>query len=211
MGKGLFIVLDGIDGSGKTVQAGKLAEWVFNHYKPVFTIVLTKEYTGSKFGKEIHERLFKTADDSSTQKERMLELFVLDREDHVDHIIAPMLEQGALIICDRYKYATIAYQTAQGVLSSHAIKENEGFPIPDLVLIFNIPVEESVSRMEKAGKPLAKFEKRAFLERVKNEFAQLPQKLPKENIVFINANQTIESVHRDVVAQVKPFIENMVK
>lgn len=211
MGKGLFIVLDGIDGCGKSSQATALAEWIFATYKKVPTVILTREPTQSKFGKELRERLAQSSDDPSAQKERILELFVLDREDHVDNVIAPMLEQGCVVVCDRYKHSTIAYQTAQGVLSSHVIKENHGFPIPDLTLLFNVPVEVSIARMEKEGRKLDKFEKASFLEKVKNEYAQLPQKFTGEKIVFINGNQEKEKVHADVVNQVKPLVEQFLK
>ncbi|MEK6970919.1 MAG: dTMP kinase [archaeon] len=208
--KGLFIVTEGIDGSGKTTQAGLLAEWVFNSHKGVNTILLTHEPSDTKYTKEIYQRLH-SGDPHQTPKERMLELYVLDREEHVNEVIAPALAKGQFVICDRYKYSTIAYQSAQGILTSHAISENAGFPIPDLVLFFNVNPEASVERMKKLGKPVDVFEKIGFLEKVKSQYLKLPQLLPNEKIHSINANQSIELVHEDVKKAVKPLIEQWLK
>ncbi len=210
--KGLFIAFEGIDGCGKTTQASKLVDWIFSNYKKVDSIVLTREPSQSKFTQEIHTRLsLANADDGSNTKERMLELFVLDREEHVNKIITPNLSQKAIVICDRYKYSTIAYQSAQGIPIAHVIDENDSFPIPDLTLIFNASVENCVSRMEKSGKELDKFEKSAFLEKVRGQYVKLPSLLPKENFHVINANQSLDQIHADVVKVVKPLVELMLK
>ncbi|MEK6902977.1 MAG: dTMP kinase [archaeon] len=210
--KGLFIAFEGIDGSGKTVQVHKLTEWIFAHYRRVDTIVVTHEPTDSKFTKEIHERAsLKNTDDRSMPKERLLELFVLDRSEHVDNIIIPNLEKKAVVLCDRYKYSTIAYQSAQGVPIAHAISENEEFPTPDLTFIFNVSAEKAVERLQKQGKELDKFIKIPFLEKVKEQYLKLPGLLPKEKIQIINANQTIEQIHDDVKRAVKPLLDEIVK
>lgn len=210
--KGLFIALEGIDGCGKSTQASKLVEWIFSNYKQVDSIVLTREPSQSKFTREIYERLSaKNVDEGSNTKERMLELFVLDREEHVNRIIAPNLNQKAVVICDRYKYSTIAYQSAQGIPLAHAIDENDSFPIPDITLIFNVNVETCIARMQQSGKEMDKFEKTSFLEKVREQYIKLPSLLTRENFHVINANQSIEQIYTDVVKAVKPYIEMMLK
>lgn len=210
--KGLFIAFEGIDGSGLTTQASKLVDWIFSTYKKVDTVVLTREPSQSKFTKEIHDRLsVKNADSNAVSKERMLELFVLDREEHVNNTITPALNQKSIVICDRYKYSTIAYQSAQGVPVAHAIDENDSFPIPDITLIFNASIETCISRLQQSGKELDAFEKGVFLEKVRGQYVKLPSLLPKEKFHVINANQSIEQIHADVVKAVKPFVELMVK
>jgi dTMP kinase len=210
--RGLFIVVEGIDGCGKSTQAMMLASWIFSEFKGVDSVTLTHEPTNSKFGKNIYARLQnKSSDESQTAKERMLELYVLDREQHVDTLIAPILAKKGLVICDRYKYSTIAYQSAQGVPMQHTIDENVGFPVPDVTLVFNINPETCVARMEKAGKNLDKFEKIAFLEKVKEQYLRLPTLLPNEKIQIINANQSIEQIHADVAKAVKPLLDAFVK
>ena len=210
--KGLFIAFEGIDGCGKSTQASMLVDWIFSTYKGVDSIVLTREPSQSKFTKEIHDRLsVKNTDASSNSKERMLELFVLDREEHVNKIITPNLLQKAVVICDRYKYSTIAYQSAQGISVSLAIDENDSFPIPDLTLIFNANVDTCVERMQKSRPELDKFEKGAFLEKVRAQYVKLPSLLPKEKFHVINANQPVDVVHADVVKVIQPLIEHVLK
>ncbi len=212
MEKGLFIVTEGIDGCGKSSQAMKLADWIFSNYKKINTILLTHEPTRSKHGVEIYRRLQEgNKDSSAVVKERMLELYVLDREEHVNEVIAPALEKRMVVICDRYKYSTIAYQSAQGVSNSHVIEVNAGFPVPDITLIFNATVENCISRMEKSGKKMDKFEKASFLEKVKDQYVKLPTLLPNERIHMINANQSIDQIHADVIKAVKPFVEALAK
>lgn len=210
--KGLFIALEGIGGCGKTTQAGKLVEWLFSTYKPMDSIVLTREPSQSKFTHEIYQRLnTSTSDPGSNTKERLLELFVLDREEHVNKIINPNLSQKAVVICDRYKYSTIAYQSAQGVPIAHVIDENDSFPIPDLTIIFNANVESCISRLEKSGKKMDAFENASFLEKVRGQYIKLPSLLSREKFHVINANQSIDLVHADVVKAVKPLVELMLK
>lgn len=210
--KGLFIAFEGIDGCGKTTQASKLTEWIFSRYHAVDSLILTREPSQSKFTKEIHERLsVKNTDSGSNTKERMLELHVLDRREHVNNIITPNLNQKAIVICDRYKYSTIAYQSAQGIPIAHVIDENDEFPIPDITLIFNAHVESCMLRMEKSGKELNKFEKSSFLEKVKEQYIKIPSLLPKEKFHVINANQSVEQIHADVIKVVKPLVELMLK
>ncbi len=210
MATGLFIVLEGIDGSGKTVQALKLSEWVFSNYKGVDSVLLTREPTHSKFGMELRQRLPST-DNPESSKERFQELFTLDREEHVDSIIAPALEKKSIVIGDRYKYSTIAYQSAQGVSTQRIIDDNAGFPIPAITLILNLPVDVGLARTQQRGKPLEIFEKKDFLEKVKALYAKMPQLLPKEKITLINANQSVEHVHADVVNAVKPMLDAALK
>ncbi|MBM3281976.1 MAG: dTMP kinase [Candidatus Diapherotrites archaeon] len=210
--KGLFIVFEGIDGCGKTTQVSKLVDWIFSTYKKVDSIVLTREPSQSTFTKEIHERLsLKNSNPAAASKERLLELFVLDREEHVDKIITPSLNKNAVVICDRYKYSTIAYQAAQGIPMAHAIDENDSFPIPDMVLIFNATPETCVERMNKSGKEMDAFEKTAFLEKVRANYIKLPALLPKETFHVINANQSIDQIHLDVIKVIRPLVERLVK
>ncbi|MFH0970760.1 MAG: dTMP kinase [Candidatus Diapherotrites archaeon] len=210
--KGIFIVVEGIDGSGKTTQAQLLTNWIFSNYKTIDTVVLTREPSNTRFTKEIHERLSqKNKETISMLKDRMLELYVLDREEHVDTLIAPLLSQKHVVVCDRYKYSTIAYQSSQGILTSHAIRVNAGFPIPDIVLFFNASPESCVERMEKSGKIMDKFEKKEFLEKVKSQYLQLPHLLPNENILIIDANRPIAEIHADVIKAVKIILDDFVK
>lgn len=211
VGKGLFIVVEGITGSGKSTQAFKLGQWILHQTRKLETVVVTREYTGSEWGQKIHDMIMKKSDDPQADKERLLEWYVLDREHHVNNVIIPSLKAKSIVICDRYKYSTIAYQGAQGLPTSRLVEENEEFPIPDLVLILNASPERAVSRTETSGKEMDKFEKIAFQEKVRDYYARMPSIFPKEKIQIINANQDIEQVHHDILKVVKPLIDEIAR
>ncbi len=205
-------MVDGIDGCGKSTQALRLVEWIFNQHKKIDTIVLTNEPTQSKFGLEIRKYLDSVSEGREIlSKERLLELFTLDRENHVDEIIAPMLEKKAIVICDRYKHSSIVYQSTQGIPVQSIIQKYVGFPIPDITLIFNANIESCIARLDSRGRSLDKFEKKEFLEKAREQYVRLPTLLPKERIQIINANQSIEQVFQDVVKAVKPLLDEIIK
>ena len=204
--KGLFVAFEGIDGCGKSTIAKEIIDWIFFYSKKIDAIVLTREPTSSKFGKQISEKL-KSDNSSEEGKERLLEWFVLDREQHVDNVIVPSLQSKSIVLCDRYKYSTIAYQTAQGIPFQKTVDANDNFPKPDVTLIFNVSSEEAMKRLDNGRNEIDKFEKQEFLEKVRTQYAKLPQLLPKEKFVIINANQTVEQVLEDTKKALKPFID----
>ncbi|QQR92340.1 MAG: dTMP kinase [Candidatus Iainarchaeum archaeon] len=208
--KGLFIVCEGMEGTGKSTQSIKLAQWLFDYSKSIDSVVLTREYTNSRFAQEIRRRL-KEMHNPDENRERLMELYVLDREYHVDNMIVPNLAKNAIVVSDRYKHSTICYQGAQGVATTRLVEENNGFPIPDITIVFNASVDTVMSRLQSRKADEQIFEHREFLEKVKENYARLPQLLPKEKIVFINANQTPEQVHEDVIKAVKPLVDAIIR
>ena len=208
--KGLFIVCEGMEGTGKTTQSIKLAQWLFDYSKSVDTVVLTREYTNSRFAQEIRRRL-KEMHDVQESKERLMELYVLDREYHVDNVIIPNLSRNAIVVSDRYKHSTICYQGAQGVPLSRLVDENNGFPVPDVTLVFNASVDTVMQRLHTRQDTEQIFEHKEFLEKVKANYMQLPQLLPKENIVYINANQPIDAMHQDTIKVIKPLVDKIIR
>jgi dTMP kinase len=106
---GLFIVFEGIDGTGKSTQLHLLAEKL---RQLNYAVVATREPTNGPYGKKIRE-LF--VDRGVVSREEELELFIADRDQHVKETIAPALEDGCVVICDRYYLSTLAYQGANGM------------------------------------------------------------------------------------------------
>lgn len=206
--KGLFVVVEGIDGCGKTTQAVKLLEWIFQNYKSADNIILTREQTRSKYGIEI-SRLLREMKNVEEDREKLLKLFVLDRQHHVEKVISRMYAENVIILCDRYKYSTIAYQGAQGISVTRLVSDNLPFPVPDLVLIFDVSIENSLLRTGARGQTDLFDKKKEFLEKVREGYVKMPATFPNENIQFINANQSIEKIHEDVVRVVKPLIEKI--
>ena len=146
---GMFIVLEGIDGAGKSTQAKMLAKWFENKG---YEVVLTKEPTDTAFGKLIR-RLVLTGgkegiiDGARISKEAEALLFAADRAEHVKKLIEPSLKAGKVVISDRYFYSSLAYQWARGLDLEWLINLNDFDPRADLVILLHLPVKESIKRL----------------------------------------------------------------
>jgi dTMP kinase len=138
----LFIVFEGIDGSGKTTQAKMLADRLAEAGVPV---LLTAEPSDSPAGLAIKSMT------TRLPAEEEARLFTEDRRDHVQHVIKPALKKGCTVVCDRYVYSSVAYQGARGIDAREIISANSEFaPAADITFLLEIPVEEALSRI--AGK-----------------------------------------------------------
>ncbi len=180
---GLFVVLEGIDGAGKSEQARRLAAWLRERGERV---VETREPTNGVWGQRYRAW---ARGDVQAEPEEVLRFFVEDRCEHVARVIGPALEEGAIVVCDRYLASTLAYQAAQGLERDHVAKrmERERFPQPDLALWLRLPVAQALERLGPTAHE--RFERAAFLERVDAEYARL-------DLLEIDASGS-----RDAVAQ----------
>src|SRR5512137_250225 len=123
-GHGLLIVLEGIDGSGKTTQAQALLRRLRRRGRRA---VFFREPTRGRWGREI-KRLAARADSLTPEEE--LKLFVEDRRENVEKNLRPALAAGKVIVLDRYYFSTIAYQGAKGIDTRRIRRMNEAFAIP---------------------------------------------------------------------------------
>jgi len=165
--RGAFIVLEGIDGSGKSEQVRRLAAWLRERGR---IAVETCEPTQGPWGRRVREWL---GGDLEASEREVLEMFVNDRAEHVEQLILPALARGEIVVCDRYQASTRAYQVAQGVdraLVSRLL-DARGFRDPDLTLWLRVPVEVAMLRMGSSA--TERFEKSEFLTRVDAEYARL--------------------------------------
>lgn len=133
-----------------------------------YDAIVLREPTEGKYGSEIR-RLAKLG---TMSPETEAELFILDRREDVALNIRPALDRGRVVIMDRYYLSNVAYQAARGIDREELIKRNEAFaPKPDLVFIFDLPVEEGLSRARNRGGPVElHFENVAYLRGVRGEF-----------------------------------------
>jgi len=200
---GIFIVLEGIDGAGKSTQARLLAKWF---EKRGYDVVLTKEPTDTAFGKLIR-RLVLTGgkegiiDGAKISHEAEALLFAADRAEHVKKLIEPSLKAGKVVISDRYFYSSLAYQWARGLDLDWLINLNKFAIRPDLVILLDLPVKESMKRIN--GRQLkSEFDKIVELQKkVRENYLKLAEMFPEMKIV--NALAPIEDIHNDIVALVE--------
>ena len=168
--KGKFIVIEGIDGSGKTTQINQLAKWLS---KTVFIpknkkLVITREPGGTKLGQSIRSLLLDKSTEINPHSITELLLYAADRAQHINEIILPSLNNGDWVISDRFCGSTLAYQGYGRKLDIKLIKELETIATqgisPDITFLLDIPIEESIKRrisreddrIEKEGKDFLK-------------------------------------------------------
>lgn len=195
---GLLIVFEGTDGTGKSTQLKLLATAL---QEKGFPVVSTREPTEGKYGQQIRA-LYTNRNTISLEEE--LDLFLADRKDHMDRLLAPALKSGKIILCDRYFLSTIAYQGAAGLDPVLILRRNDFAPVPDLALLFHVPIATGVQRItEGRGETLNDFEKEEYLQKVAALFEQMD--LPY--IKRIDAARTIETIHQDVLTLVNALLE----
>lgn len=195
-GKGIFIVIEGIDGSGKSTQSKMLKKYFENKN---FKVFLTQEPTNSAIGKIIKKSI--NSGKKNIGNEAIALLFACDRAEHVKKIRRE-LENGKAVICDRYYYSSLAYQGASG-LSMSWLKEINKFAIkPSIAFYLDISPEEAFKRIKKR-RTRSYFEKLAFLNKVRKIYKQLCRE--SKELLEIDASRSREEVHKEMVKKLRIF------
>lgn len=162
--KGKLIVIEGIDGSGKSTCAKNLTEKLNSiNIKTIYTF----EPTHSHYGAKLREGML--SEDLDAEEELLL--FVKDRKDHIEYMIKPALKEGYFIILDRYFYSSIAYQGAKGIDINLIINMHKDFIIkPDIVFIFHLPIDIALNRIISKRGIADRFENETYLKKVDKIF-----------------------------------------
>lgn len=191
-GKGLLVVFEGIDGTGKSTQAGLLNDRL---KQKGLDVVFSREPTDGVHGRKIRELAMKGRDEASPREE--YGLFLKDREEHVEKLIRPAMRDGRIVILDRYYLSSIAYQGAIGLDPKKIREENEAFcPIPDIVFLFEARPTLGLERIrEKRGQSPDLFEKEDYLERV----ARVYRSMNGSHIHKIDATGEVEAIHETIM------------
>ncbi len=211
MSRGLFITLEGLDGSGKTTQIKRLAAWM---QKRALNPVVTRQPGGTATGDRIRALLL---DSGSTPVAPMTEMALMfaDRAQAIAEIIEPALSAGKVVLCDRFTDSTEAYQGGGRELGSAAVLELHrlicGNLQPDLTLLLLPSLEASLERARRRndrtaaqnGQDETRFEqeKEAFYRRVWQKYREIAVRQP-ERVVLIEGNLTIDEVHEQIVEAV---------
>lgn len=193
----MFIVLEGIDGTGKSTQAKRLAEHFTARGR---TVTLSREPTDGPWGTLLRN----SANTGRLSPEEELETFLKDRRQHVAEKIAPALAAGHVVILDRYYFSTMAYQGARGFDPQEIRRKNEVFaPVPDLLIILDLDVDTAIQRIGTRGDAANEFEQRANLERCRDIFLSLKD---ESFARVISANSSPDDVTKMIItALAHPF------
>lgn len=211
--KGAFIVFEGIDGSGTSTQAARLASRLRASGRPAH---LTHEPSDGPIGVLIRQALRRrfvvpTADGSRAPgMETMALLFAADRMDHLESEIVPRLERGEIVLCDRYLYSSLAYQSATGSRGGEAGAADEAIEwllelnryalAPDLVLLFDLPAGEAGRRRVIRGGDEELFEEDSLQARIAAAYAAIPERLPEVPFESVDASRSVDEVEAEILA-----------
>jgi len=206
--RGLFITLEGGEGTGKTTQIKRLAESLRAMGREVVT---TREPGGTPEAEKIRALLVKRDGGNWTPMAECLLLFA-GRQMHVETLIRPAVERGAIVISDRFADSTRAYQGYGHGLDQKVIEDMNALALgafkPDLTFVFDIPVKEG---LERAGHRLAaedsaedRFEKLdiAFHERMRQGYLEIAKREP-HRCVIVDAARDMDAIAADLLTNTK--------
>lgn len=186
--KGKLIVIEGIDGSGKSTCAKNLTEKLNSiNIKTIYTF----EPTHSHYGAKLREGML--SEDLDAEEELLL--FVKDRKEHIEYMIKPALEEGYFIILDRYFYSSVAYQGAKGIDINRIMNLHKDFIIkPNIVFIFHLPIDIALNRIISKRGIADRFENETYLKKVDKIFHSFNEPF----IYHIDTNKDIKIINDEL-------------
>ena len=199
--KGKFIVIEGIDGCGKTTQIDALSKWLPKSglINKDSKLITTREPGGSLLGKKLRGLILDNNDNNKPSSLAELLLYSADRAEHVSKIISPALKNNDWVISDRFSDSTLAYQGYGRNINLEIIKNIESIvcqgEYPDLTFFLEISPEESILRRKNEIPDRIESEGIRFLEKV-NEGFKLIAKEKKWKV--ISASQNIKTISNQI-------------
>src|SRR5579884_3968634 len=203
MPRGKFITIEGGEGVGKTTQAGLLTAAL---ERAGIAAQSTREPGGSPGGEAIRRLLLAGTGEMWDATSEAL-LLVAARREHVVRTIAPALDRGSWVVCDRFADSTLAYQGYGRGLPLAALRQLHRFAVggfvPDLTVILDLPAEEGLARAAARAAASDRFERldRAFHQRLRQGFLTIARDDPARCVV-VDASPDAPSVHRAVLSAV---------
>ncbi len=204
--RGFFLTFEGLDGSGKSTQLRRLAAALESHGIP---ITVTRQPGGTHIGDRIRSLLL----DSKTERiAPMTELGLMfsDRAQAIAEVIRPALDQGRVVLCDRFTDSTEAYQGGGRQLGSEIVLRMHAAMCagiqPDLTLLLLPDFDRSLKRARRRnsrsaakGKDEGRFEKEdeAFYRRVYDQYRAIAAREP-ERVTVIDGDRSIEDIHLEI-------------
>jgi dTMP kinase len=202
---GRFITFEGVDGSGKSTQLAALAATLTDRGVPVVT---TREPGGTPLGEAVRGVVLDQTFAGMSARAELL-LYLASRAEHVDRVIRPALERGALVVCDRFTEATLAYQAYGRGLALDEVTALTRFAVggvePDLVVLLDVPVEDGLARVRER-RDLNRLDREAvaFHRRVRDGYLALATAAP-HRFTIVDARKSLDEVRRTIWAAVEPL------
>lgn len=203
MKKGLFITIEGSDGSGKSTQIALLKKYLEEKGKVVIT---TREPGGTNIGEKIREVIL---DKNNSEMDSMTEalLYAASRAQHVAEKIIPALERGEIVICDRFIDSSIAYQgfgrglgDCVRIINEYAVQGC----MPDITFLMKVDPSVGKSRIREEDQDRLESEKLEFFQRVYDGYIEIEKIY--DRIVGIDATGTIEEISSEIRSHIDRLI-----
>lgn len=194
-----FIVLEGLDGAGTTTQAAKLQEYFTKLKKDSF---LTREPTDGPIGKLVRDVLAGRSMRYRLAEREMALLFAADRLEH-SRLIESKLLTGSHVVCDRYIFSSMAYQTLDPSISAEWVTQiNLGFAKPHLTLFLSVPVDECLRRIAERNESPSVYEKKDFLETISRNYRRLREYYRDHvgPLVVVEGTLPPDDVHSEIMS-----------
>ncbi len=204
--EGLFITLEGPDGSGKSTITKLIGDYL---EEKGIEYIVTREPGGTDIGEDIRDIILDNKNTKMGPETEAL-LYAASRGQHIHEKILPALEEGKLIICDRFLLSSLAYQGIARGLGVEEVKSINDFALrgikPDKILFFHIDPEVSLKRKTaKLGGDRLEKEGEEFHNRVYNGYMDLVDLYP-ENIKVIDATKTVEEVFDQCIKEIEELL-----
>ena len=193
--RGAFIVIEGLDGSGKTTQARLLVQKLWNSHKAVYTT----EPSRGKIGSFIRE--FCLFEEKRLDSATEALLFAADRIEHIQNEVVPALNKGLLVISDRYLYSSLAYQGSTGLslewieaINKHALK-------PDLAVFIDVAPETVMQRLNRKKSVMETLETQRQVREVYLKF------VANDDMVRIDGDMLVAELSEALYSRVLHFLK----
>lgn len=208
MSDGVFVTLEGVEGSGKSFQLNRICEFLEERSIP---FAATREPGGTELGRQLRRILLQTDGAPRVPVAEVL-LYLADRVQHLNEFILPTLREGKLVLCDRYHDATLAYQgfaRGIGLEKIDSLASLLGIRAPDLTVVLDLDVEEGLRRarqrnLEEESTAMARFEAESieFHRRVREGYLLLAAREPRR-IVVVDASAPPQVVSRSILSALR--------
>ncbi|HVA60704.1 MAG TPA: dTMP kinase [Mycobacteriales bacterium] len=202
--RGVFVAFEGGDGAGKSTQVALLTDWLAEHGHPVVT---TMEPGATTVGQQLRATLLDRRDQPMAPRTEAL-LYAADRAQHVDEVVAPALDRGAVVVTDRYVDSSLAYQGAGRTLAAGEVARLSRWAthglVPDLTVVLDVSPQLGLAR-RRAPLDRIESEPTEFHDRVRARFLELARRRPHRYLV-VDAGLPADEVASLVRARVEPLL-----
>ena len=206
MGEGLFISIEGPDGSGKSTQIGLMKQYFI---EKGFQVIETREPGGTKISEKVRGIIL---DNDNKEMSAVTEalLYAASRAQHVHEVIKPGILSGKIVICDRYVDSSIVYQGVARGLGIDSVACINDFAIqglmPDLTFLFDIDPETALNRKINNGEAdRLELEDIKFHKKVYNGYRDISK--GNNRIKIINASRSVDEIYSDIIKAIENFLK----